>query len=100
VVLDEPAIRRDTGFTRDKWLRPPFVPWDDALEQDGLADTPQSDHQDALGGTAQSQAFTSHPDDLAQLIAPRQLRRRDAGARSERITNGVHRRIISKLAKL
>jgi hypothetical protein len=44
------------------------------VEQDGLADTPQSDHQDALRGTARSQAFAHRPDDVAQFVAPGQLR--------------------------
>ncbi len=60
------------------------------IEKDRLADATQSDHQDAFSRAPQSQALTSHPDDLAQLVPSSELRRRSARAGGERIANGVH----------
>src|SRR5205823_4005673 len=71
-----------------------------AVEQDGLADTAETNHQDALCGSLETRPLNGDADSLEELIAPGQLRRRRAGPRCERVANRVHGPIIAKLANL
>jgi hypothetical protein len=63
-----------------------------AIEQHGLADAAQADHQHALGRQAATHTLDGHAHRFSQLVATRQFGRRRSSARGERVANGVHAR--------
>ena len=54
-----------------------------AVEQHGLADAAEPDHQDALGREAETHPLERDANGLAKLVAAGELRRRRAGAWGE-----------------
>lgn len=60
------------------------------VEEHGLSDAAQPDHDDALGGQSPADALERHPDCFAQLIPPGQLRRRRPGSGCEGVEDRIH----------
>ena len=56
-----------------------------AVQEHGLAHSPESDHQDALGGQPTADPLGCHANGFTELIAARQFRRLRASAGSERV---------------
>ncbi len=86
-----PQLRSEQG-----WQRPPlrrldaqrldagrFCILSHAIEEHGLPDSTQADHDDALGGHPSTDALGRDAHGLAQFIASGELRRRSARARRE-----------------
>ena len=61
-----------------------------AVEEHGLADTPQADHEHALGCTASAHTGDGDADGVEQLVATGQLRRGCPRPWGERVRRRVH----------
>ena len=61
-----------------------------ALEEYGLADSPEPDHEYTLGRVADADPLQRDPDDAAQLVSASQFRRRRAGSGRVWVMNGIH----------
>jgi hypothetical protein len=64
------------------------------VEEHGFADAAQADHDDALRRRCAPDALDGDADRFAQLIAPRQLRRRSSCPGGERVGYGIHGAIL------
>ncbi len=71
-----------------------------AVEQHGLANAAQADHQHAACGLSGARAFDSDADCFSQVVATSKLRRRGSGARGKGISDGVRAPCVGILGKL
>jgi hypothetical protein len=60
------------------------------VEQDGFANSPESDHQDAFGRQAATNALEGDTNPFPQFVAARQFRRLGACARGKGIRYRIH----------